>query len=97
MALPLALAAFLPSAARAGNNASGAPDVQAEAAVLMDMDSGQTVYGRSADKKMPIASTTKIMTALVVLESCGLGEKVAVKREWTLAEGSSMHLKAGQV
>ena len=44
-----------------------AVDVSATAAVLMDCGNGQILYEKNADKRMLIASTTKILTALVVL------------------------------
>jgi D-alanyl-D-alanine carboxypeptidase (penicillin-binding protein 5/6) len=53
------------------------------------------LYEHNADKKMLIASTTKIMTAIIVIEKCSLDDKVAVKPSWCGAEGSSMYLRSG--
>jgi D-alanyl-D-alanine carboxypeptidase len=61
-------AAVIAPSARADNESYNAPAVHAEAAVLMDMESGEFVYERNADKRMLIASTTKIMTALVAID-----------------------------
>lgn len=47
----------------------------ASAAVLMDADTGQVLYDHNGGRRMLIASTTKIMTALVVLERRRLGRK----------------------
>ncbi len=58
--LLLALACLLAGRAEA-------VEVSASAAVLMDMDSGRVLYERNAGNRMLIASTTKIMTALVAL------------------------------
>ena len=49
-----------------------AVEVSATAAVLLDADTGQVLYEKNGDEQMLIASTTKIMTALVVLEQAGL-------------------------
>ena len=70
-------------------------DLSATAAVLMDCDTGQILYQKNADKRMRIASTTKILTALVVLEECGLRQEVTVMQRH-MAEGSSMYLKPGE-
>lgn len=67
----------------------------ATAAILMDVDSGRVLYEQNADRKMLIASTTKIMTALVAIENDTLSDVVTVKRSH-MAEGSSMYLKEGE-
>lgn len=72
-----------------------AVDVSATAAVLMDCGNGQILYEKNADKRMLIASTTKILTALVVLENCGMQQEVTVL-PGHMAEGSSMYLKPGE-
>ena len=73
-----------------------ASDVSAVAAVVADADTGQVLYEKNAHRQMRIASTTKIMTALVVLEHCELQETVTVRPEH-MAEGSSMYLVPGEV
>ncbi len=70
-------------------------DVSATAAVLMDADSGEILFEKNAQKQMLIASTTKIMTALVVLDYGGLHQVVTVKQSH-MVEGSSMYLKPGE-
>ncbi len=92
------LAAFMLAvgAAQPARAEEAPPRVSAEAAVLADLDSGTVIYALNENRRMLIASTTKIMTALVALERCGLGDEVEIKREWTLTEGSSMHLRAGE-
>jgi D-alanyl-D-alanine carboxypeptidase (penicillin-binding protein 5/6) len=71
----------------------GAPELSASSAVLTEAESGRVLYGKDASEPMKIASTTKILTALVALELCDPDETVTVKREWTGIEGSSMYLK----
>lgn len=50
--------------------------VQAEAGVVIDMDSGAVLFGQNMDQAYPPASITKLLTALVVLENCQLDEIV---------------------
>lgn len=70
-------------------------DVSATAAVLMDADMGQVLYEKNGDRQMLIASTTKIMTALVVLEHAAPDDVITVTPNH-MAEGSSMYLRAGE-
>ena len=70
--------------------------LSATAAILMDADSGEILYEKDAGRRMRIASTTKIMTALVAIREGSLSDMVTVKREATLTEGSSMYLKEGE-
>lgn len=72
-----------------------ATQVSAAAAILMDGDSGEVLYEKEASQRMRIASTTKIMTALVVLERARLTDTITVTRAH-MAEGSSMYLKPGE-
>lgn len=73
-----------------------AVSTSATSAILLDADSGRVLYEQNADVKMLIASTTKIMTALVAIREGDLADIVTVKREATLTEGSSMYLKEGE-
>lgn len=93
MVLLLALAV---SAAAPVNAHAAEPAVSAEACVLMDADSGSVIYEKNPDSRMLIASTTKIMTALVAIENCSLDDTVEIKREWAATEGSSMGLMPGE-
>lgn len=70
-------------------------EVSATAAVLMDADMGQVLYEKNGDRQMLIASTTKIMTALVVLEHAAPDDVITVTPNH-MAEGSSMYLRAGE-
>ena len=72
-----------------------AVEVSATAAVLLDADTGQMLYEKNSDKQMLIASTTKIMTALVALEQAELDDTITVTWEH-MTEGSSMYLKPGE-
>ena len=58
---------------------TGAPSgVKAKGAVLADADTGQILWGRDVDTERPMASVTKVMTALLVLESGNLGREIGV-------------------
>lgn len=86
---------------RSVNASVQAPSVSAEGAVLVDGSSGRVLYEKNSDKRLYPASTTKIMTALVTLETLdelGLGpdSKVIVPVEAAGVEGSSLYLKAGE-
>jgi len=68
----------------------------AASAVLYDPLTGAVLYEKDADTRRGMASTTKIMTALVALELYDPDEVVTVRREWCGIEGSSMYLTAGE-
>lgn len=76
--------------------ALAAPDNSAGAAILVHADTGQVLYEKNADAHKLIASTTKIMTALVVLDNCKPDEKVTILPEYAAVEGSSMYLMPGK-
>ena len=75
--------------------AAGAPEISARNAIVMN-GAGQVIFEKDADERALIASTTKLMTALVVLENTTLDELVEIKPEYCGIEGSSMYLKAGE-
>ncbi|WP_422875629.1 D-alanyl-D-alanine carboxypeptidase family protein [Halobacillus kuroshimensis] len=72
--------------------AEGALSVSAEHAVLMDAASGRVLYEKDAYEPALIASTTKIMTALIAVESGKMDEKVTVSKRAVYTEGSSIYL-----
>ncbi len=72
------------------------PHIGATAAILMDADTGQVLYEKNAHQRRAIASTTKIMTALVAVE-CGNLEKITtISKKAALVGGSSIHLQVGE-
>ena len=72
------------------------PALSARSAVLMDAATGRILYEENAEEKSLIASTTKIMTGLLVCEAGELDAVVAVPTEAVGIEGSSMYLQAGE-
>ena len=77
--------------------ANAAPSVSAKSAVLIEAQSGRVLYQKNAFVKMPMASTTKIMTALVAIESGNIGRSVTVSEKAVGIEGSSIYLYPGEI
>lgn len=71
--------------------------VSAEHAIVMDAATGRILFERKADEKSLIASTTKIMTALVICEQCNVLDRMRIPREAVGIEGSSLYLREGEV
>ena len=71
--------------------------ISAQKAILMDAQTGRVLYEKDADKQSLIASTTKIMTALIVCEQCNVLDRMRIPKEAVGIEGSSMYLKEGEV
>jgi D-alanyl-D-alanine carboxypeptidase/D-alanyl-D-alanine carboxypeptidase (penicillin-binding protein 5/6) len=71
-------------------------DVSAKSAVLMDADSGQVLYHKNADERLPMASTTKIMTALCAVELARLDKIIKIDARAVGVEGSSIYLQKGE-
>lgn len=71
-------------------------NVSAVNGVLMELDSGRVLYEKEAHEKKRIASITKIMTAILAVESGKLDEMVTVSDRAFGTEGSSLYLKRGQ-
>ncbi|WP_174497800.1 D-alanyl-D-alanine carboxypeptidase family protein [Salirhabdus euzebyi] len=76
-------------------HASAAPGVSANNAVLMEYESGRVLYDKGGHEQRSIASITKIMTAIVAIESGKLEEEVTVSDRASRTEGSSIYLKPG--
>jgi D-alanyl-D-alanine carboxypeptidase (penicillin-binding protein 5/6) len=77
------------------------PDIAAKGALLADLDTGQILYGKQAGVRRPIASVTKVMTALLTLESLPLDTAVrvdprAVFEKKDFGATSTLGLRAGE-
>jgi len=79
---------FLPCHARA---------VSAQKAIVTDAQTGRVLFQKDADSRSLIASTTKIMTALVVCQQCNVLDRMRIPKEAVGIEGSSMYLQEGEV
>ncbi len=75
-----------------------APAVSAQAAIVTELVSGRVLYSKNAETRLPMASTTKIMTALVALEEKGdkIDEVFEISDAAAGVEGSSMYLEKGE-
>ncbi len=82
-------AAETPKASRLG--------VSAKAAILYEPETGSFLYSKNADTRLPMASTTKIMTALVAIENASLSDLVEIDPSAVGIEGSSAYLQAGDI
>lgn len=90
-----------PGGASAGGIVAGyahgaAPQLQAEAAVLMDYTTGALLYQKNADQQRPPASTTKILTAIVALERGKLNQVLTASAKAAKVGGSSIWLAPGE-
>lgn len=71
--------------------------VGARAAVVMEVESGELLFAQNSDKQLPMASTTKILTALITLEQENLYDQFIVDPQAIMVEGSSMGLTEGDM
>ena len=71
--------------------------VSAKSAIVVDGQTGRVLYEKDADQRSLIASTTKIMTALIVCEQCNVLDRMTIPKEAVGIEGSSIYLKEGEI
>ncbi|MBP3692540.1 MAG: D-alanyl-D-alanine carboxypeptidase [Clostridia bacterium] len=67
----------------------------AKAAVVINADTCRVIYSQNQNERLPMASTTKIMTALLLCENADLEQTITVTKQMVTVEGSSMGLLAG--
>lgn len=79
---------------RAVDHACAATESMAECVV--EVSSRRFLSEKNADVNLPMASTTKVLTAILVIDECNLDETVVVPKEAEGTEGSSVYLKAGE-
>jgi len=63
---------------------------------VLDGDTGRVLFESNSDARLPIASLTKIWTALVAIENSNLQDEVVISPRAATAEGSSIYLQAGE-
>ena len=88
VAVLLAAVSFLPLRVNA---------LSARKAILLDGTTGRILFEKNIDEQSLIASTTKIMTALVVCEQCNVLDRMRIPKEAVGIEGSSLYLQEGEV
>ena len=71
-------------------------EVSAKSAILMDSDSGRILYSKDIDSKRLIASTTKIMTGIIAIESNRLNEIVNIKKDILESYGSNIYISVNE-
>ena len=71
------------------------PTINSRAAVIYDRTSKTVLYGKNENTKRPMASTTKIMTSIIVLEKANLSDVVEVSKKAAGTGGSRLGLKTG--
>lgn len=71
------------------------PVISAESACVLDVNTGEVIYAKNEHEKRPIASTTKIMTALLALERGNIGDDVIITRDMLGATGTLLNLEEG--
>ncbi len=76
-------------------NVSADVEVSAKAAVVINASTGNILFQKNASEKLPMASTTKIMTALILAEQPDLTKEIVTTAEMVTVEGSSMGLLPG--
>ena len=76
---------------------ANAVSVSAKAMVLMNADTFEVLDSKDEHTKLPMASTTKLMTALIIAENCDLQTEIVATKEMVTVEGSSMGLKEGDI
>ncbi len=70
--------------------------LSAQRAAVMDAATGRLLFSKNADQRSLIASTTKIMTALLICEKCNVLDQMRIPKEAVGVEGSSMYLQEGE-
>lgn len=93
LAFILAVLLILPAQAA---HSLGPPRLTARSALLLDQATGRVLYSKNAHEKLPMASTTKIMTAILALESGRLAEVVRVSERAVNIGGSSIYLEVDE-
>lgn len=72
------------------------PTIVGKSAIVLDARSGRVLHTKSADTRRAVASTQKLLTALVVLDRGSIGDRVTVAKSDTWVEPSKIYLRAGQ-
>ena len=83
-------------AAYSQNIVNKKPNISSQFVLLMDGDSGRVLFDKNSNKVVPMASTTKIITAIVALENSNLNDIVTISKRASSIRGSTIGLKDGQ-
>ncbi len=86
----------VPPRALSGARPAKLPKVRAASAILMDADTGEVIYEKDADAERPMASTTKVMTALLFCEHVPEDTVITASKNACKIHNCSLHLKPGE-
>ena len=87
---------FLISVCFCINSFASFPNVSASSAILINSDTDEVIFSKGADEKRGMASTTKIMTAILAIENVNLDKEIRIPNAAIGVEGSSLYLKHGE-
>jgi D-alanyl-D-alanine carboxypeptidase (penicillin-binding protein 5/6) len=73
------------------------PPVAAESVIVIDPISGRVLYAKNADQRRPVASTQKLVTALVAMDTGNVDKPVTISTDDTRCEPTKLYLKPGEV
>ena len=71
-------------------------DISAQSAIVIEKSTGRVLYSKDSEAHLPMASTTKIMTAICAIENGNLEDNVPISAKAAATEGSSMYLQEGE-
>ena len=77
-------------------SASEKLNINAKSAVVLEVVSGRIIYEKNSNSKRFLASTTKILTAITIIENCDINSQVIVGQNTVGVEGSSIYLEVGE-
>ncbi|MCI1881468.1 MAG: D-alanyl-D-alanine carboxypeptidase [Sporolactobacillus sp.] len=97
----LLAASLAPVAPAAAESSQSAKEDKAKSAIVIEQETGKILYGRNADKELPPASMTKVMTLLLIFKALqakqiSLGDKVSVSEHAASMGGSQVFLEPGE-
>ncbi|MCC7432302.1 D-alanyl-D-alanine carboxypeptidase, partial [Candidatus Peregrinibacteria bacterium] len=72
------------------------PIIEAKSVLSLDLETGKVLFENGPDQELPMASLTKLMTALVILDNHDLNEIVTIDKRATQVEPAKIYLKAGE-
>ena len=89
------ISSYLNSDIEASSNSSEFPTINSRAYVVIDRKSNTVLVGKNEYAKKKMASTTKIMTSLIIIENCNLSDTVTISKKAANTGGSRLGLKTG--